>query len=646
MREAVTLVETVLGPVTDDQLGIIMPHEHFPVRRHSEDTEPLEGYRETVGRMQAVAIRDAASYGVRTMVEVTPIGVGRLVPMMQRISRDTGMQVVASTGFYVGGNRPKWVTERSAEELADLFIRELTEGMQGVSAKAWMIKIGAGGGLTDEDRKVFQAAALASIETGAAITTHTCSAIREHFDFLVKAGADPARLYIGHADFGPDDSREQLHVARHGGHLIFTCWGIQHFVDQDVLANRVCTLVDAGFSDAVLMSVDYSIEVDNDRMKLISMEYECHRRTPGFLFRYALPRLRARGIPDELIHLFTVENPRRMLRRPAGKAVEVKAEAKRPVAIGIRSGLEHRAFSDATEADALEVANGYLAAWPCTRSLDASLLIYWKTLPRFQPEKMWIAYRDGRPCAFLHGERDGEALYIHLLAVAPGAATEAAWLLGEMEAYARRQSVKRLIGPHYRGNAFYGSYVLGCEPYHPHWAIDGTEAWVRAGFRISHPAVIMVRELAVPVIVDAVPPGYVIEECPGRTEYAAKAFGFHALFGEHEVAHCYARLYPDLKTPSGLPVGQIGHVGTDEAHQGKGLAKVMNQMCLARLREWGGGDCLIATGLDNFAALRAYEKAGFQRRYNINEWSKPDNDDRLGGSGAQAIQSEEKEYPE
>lgn len=617
-----TLVETVLGPVPDDQLGIIMPHEHFPVYRNWEGTEPPEGYREKLDQMQTASMRDAASYGVRTLVEVTPPGLGRLVPMMQRLSRATGMHVVPSTGFYVEAHHPEWAKKSSEQELTGFFIRELTEGMTGVSTKAWMIKIAARHELSAQDSKVFRAAAAASRATGAAITTHSCSAVQAHFDFLVEAGADPARLYLGHADFGPEDNREQLHVARNGGHLIFTCWGIHHFVNQDLLRNRVVSLVEAGFQDAVLLSIDYALELGTERMFLMSTEYECPHRTPGFLFRYALPRLRERGITEELIRHFLVDNPRAMLRRPEGKAVLAGSAAKRAGVIEIRSGLEHRSFSAEIEADALAVANNYLAGWPYTRPLDAKLVAQWKALPRFQPDNMWIAYRDGRPRAFLHGEREGEAIYIHLLALMPGAAEECAWLLGEMEAHARGQGIRKLIGPHYRANAFYGAYVLGCEPYHPHWAIEGTEAWVRAGFRISHPAVLMVRSPAAPAAAGTAPPEYTIEECPARSEFAARAFGFRALFEGKELAHCYARLYPELKDRSGLPVGQLGHVGTDPAHQGKGLAKVMSRMCLARLREWGGGDCLIATGLDNHAALRAYEKTGFERRYNINEWSK------------------------
>ena len=145
---------------------------------------------------------------------------------------------------------------------------------------------------------------------------------------------------------------------------------------------------------------------------------------------------------------------------------------------------------------------------------------------------------------------------------------------------------------------------------------------MRAGFRISHPAVLMVCDLTAPIFVAMAHPDYDIMACPAGDEFDAHSCGFHAVFHGETVAHCYARLYPDLKDHGGLPVGQIGHVGTDDAHQGKGLATHMTRLCLAQLRARGVGECLIATGLDNYAALRAYEKAGFERRYNLNEWSK------------------------
>ena len=91
-----------------------------------------------------------------------------------------------------------------------------------------------------------------------------------------------------------------------------------------------------------------------------------------------------------------------------------------------------------------------------------------------------VVYRDGVPRALLHGERDGKQHNIHLLATFPGAVSEGVWLLKEVEKECRREGVERLSGPFHRPGLFYGGYVCGREPYHPHWATDATDAYVQS----------------------------------------------------------------------------------------------------------------------------------------------------------------------
>ncbi len=329
-------VETALGPVPVDDLGIILPHEHGVLlwgdhrqyhREHGNQElfDVPAGYRRRFEHEEKTLFREARRCGATALVESTPIGCVRTIPMIQHASRQTGLHVILSTGLYLERTHPDWITALTVEQLAALFVGELTRGIADTGAKAWMIKIASNDqALSAADQKAFRAAALASRETGAAITTHSCAAIRPHFDFLVAAGADPARLYLGHADFrGHDDpgaeNRDHLYVAERGGHLIFTCWGVQHFVDQDTLAGRVLALVKDGYAGAVLLSTDYALAFSSDHMSVISFEYECPRRTHAFLFRYTLPFLRKKGVSEALLRRFTVDNPKAMLRRPGNR---------------------------------------------------------------------------------------------------------------------------------------------------------------------------------------------------------------------------------------------------------------------------------------------------------------------------------------
>ncbi len=287
------------------------------------------------------------------------------------------------------------------------------------------------------------------------------------------------------------------------------------------------------------------------------------------------------------------------------------------------SRLAIEPFSAETERDAMSIINAYVTGWPYSRPVDSDLVAHWKTLGAiYQPANILVVYRDGAPRALLHGERDGKQHNIHLLAMFPGAVSEGVWLLKEVEKECRREGVERLSGPFHRSGLFYGGYVCGREPYHPHWATDATDAYVRAGFRISHPAVIMITDLGRTIESEKAPGGYEILEGGAEPEFKARVFRYLAQHEGKEVATSVARLYPDLKAPGGGTVGQIGFVGTIDAHRGKGLARILVKHCLERLKEWGASEALIATGFDNHPALKAYEKAGFQRRYNINEWSK------------------------
>jgi ribosomal protein S18 acetylase RimI-like enzyme len=285
--------------------------------------------------------------------------------------------------------------------------------------------------------------------------------------------------------------------------------------------------------------------------------------------------------------------------------------------------MEARRFSPRTRLDAARVVNAYIAGWPYSRPIGEGLLRNWEKTGRIQPDNMWICYRDGNPAAFLHGEhRDMETAVAYMLAVVPGAEREAGWLLAEFEASARAAGMRRLIGPNHSGGAFYGGYVLGLEPFHPHWSTAVTDLFLRAGFRITNPAVMLSRRLDAAVRVECPPAGYEIARLAPGEEFEAVAFGYHAMFRGEEVARCCARLYPHLESPCGGIVGQIGPVRTDEEHRGRGLARIMTTMCARDLRAMGASEALVTTSLENFPALRAYERAGFSRKHFLMEWSK------------------------
>ena len=285
--------------------------------------------------------------------------------------------------------------------------------------------------------------------------------------------------------------------------------------------------------------------------------------------------------------------------------------------------LTFETLSQGNHCQVVNIINSYTADWPYCRAVGSDLIAYWYTVgDAFQPKHILVARDNGEPVAFVHGQRCDDKHIIHLLAVAPGAIDGAVDLLDHVEQQAVADGLAMLHGPHFAAGLFYGGYLLGREPYHPHWADDSTQAYVRAGFHISHPGVLLIADLNDPVAAEDAPNGYEVVEADVPGEFEARKFSFVARHGQQQVSAAGSRLYSNLLSPCGKPVGQIGHVNTEPLHRGKGLARILTKRCLYRLRKWGAAEALITTGFDNYPALRAYERAGFCRRYSLNEWSK------------------------
>jgi GNAT superfamily N-acetyltransferase len=285
--------------------------------------------------------------------------------------------------------------------------------------------------------------------------------------------------------------------------------------------------------------------------------------------------------------------------------------------------FEVRTFSDETERDAVALVNATIARWPYSRPLDAELLAYWKAIgPRFQPEHMLIGYADGKPAAFAHGERIDKQHNIRFLAMLPGALAEAMLLLDYAEERARADECDLVRGPCFQGWRFYGGYVMGLECYHPNWYVEGTNAFVRSRFAITQHEVMMVADPSRLAAPGAPAQGYAVEEVPFHEEFGAVTWCLAAMHGGGQAARCGARFYPNLMSPSGGPIGQIGGVGTEKEHRNKGLATHLVALCCERLVKMGATEILISTGLDNYPALRSYEKVGFRRMHYVMEWTK------------------------
>lgn len=278
-------VQTVLGRVASDKLGVTLMHEHAPVVDWSElyETTPALVTKQMLGKsaqlLDAFHKTLAPDEGPGAVVETTPIRVGRDPKILMQLAQQTKVHIIACTGFWCEALAPQhpWAVRLSVhkdglKQMAGLFIREITEGMEDprgtwgeefTTIKAGIIKIGTSSYLRPSERVCHLAAAIASKETGCPITTHTNSGGGlEQAQLLLKHGAKPGKIIIGHQGYQDDrknDEADEYHrlIANLGCYVQFD--RIDHENYQcDTQARQMKKLIDAGFTRQLLVSHDHA----------------------------------------------------------------------------------------------------------------------------------------------------------------------------------------------------------------------------------------------------------------------------------------------------------------------------------------------------------------------------------------------------
>ena len=309
-------INSVLGPIDTANLGFTLSHEHVQVASAGiQQVFPEFLDREGTVETGVAKLGEAYAEGVRTIVDLTTIDIGRDIRMIEEVSRRSGMQIIAATGCWRDIPRVFW--SASPDTIADLFTREIEVGIEGTGIKAGLIKVANDAeGVTPQGEIVLRAAARAQKRTGVPISTHSAARERvgdRQVDIFEEEGVDLDRVYIGH-------SNDTLDIDYLTGIMKRGAWiGLDRYPGGRVAGNpdweqrteTVRRLMDAGYGDRIMISHDWQVSI---HIASREMQEQRHQFNPdGFLFisRYVLPRLRELGATDAVLHQLTVENPRR-----------------------------------------------------------------------------------------------------------------------------------------------------------------------------------------------------------------------------------------------------------------------------------------------------------------------------------------------
>jgi predicted metal-dependent phosphotriesterase family hydrolase len=304
---------TVRGPIDPADLGVTLPHEHTAISLwhipnrwdYWELTRDESLIVEELGRF-----RDA---GGRSIVDVTPPGVGRDPAWLLRVSEASGLNVVMGCGWYRGAYYPAEtrIDRRSVDDLVAELVAEATNGVAGTGIRPGIIgEIGTDKPwVSAQEERVHRAAARAAKQTGLAITTHAVMSDvgQAQLRIFEEEGADPTRVVIGHADSYPVLDHYLAIVGR-GASIEFDFLGMaftpQERHGEGRIVELLCELLSRGHAERILLSQDVC---HNSQLKRYEGNGYVH------LAETFLPRLRAAGVSDAEIETITIANPRRLL---------------------------------------------------------------------------------------------------------------------------------------------------------------------------------------------------------------------------------------------------------------------------------------------------------------------------------------------
>jgi phosphotriesterase-related protein len=317
-------VETVAGQIDVEDLGLTLIHEHFfssdeavtsqwpHVREHDREFE--------LAMESAQAVK---SHGVKTVVEPTAMLLGRDARASQRLAQESGLQIVLCTGIYTYDHLPQFLLNRSEDYIADLFVHDIEQGIQGTDIKAAFLKCAADEpGVNERVEKVHRAVARASLRTGAPIMAHSRPASNtgpRQVEIFLEEGVSPEKIQIAHTG-DTDDLAYIQGLLDQGVWIGMDRYGIDLFLPTDKRNATLLELLNRGHVERMFLSQDFDVPIANgldwyppEVVEQLQASGAANDWSMTFLFESVIPTLKEGGMTDEQLNTMMVENPKRWL---------------------------------------------------------------------------------------------------------------------------------------------------------------------------------------------------------------------------------------------------------------------------------------------------------------------------------------------
>jgi phosphotriesterase-related protein len=315
-------VESVLGPIDADALGQTLMHEHvFVLDQEIESNYPGRWDEEERMADARRKLQDVAARGVRTIVDLTVLGLGRDVARVVEVAKQVDVQILAATGLYTYDDVPMFFRFRGPGKLVDgpelltqFFLRDITEGIGDTGVKAAILKCATDrAGVTEGVDRVLRAVARTHLETGVPISTHTHALTERGLDqqaIFRDEGVNLERVVIGHSG----DTTDLVYLRKlmdAGSYIGMDRFGLDLMLPFEDRVATVAALCAEGYAERIVLSHDaacftHNFDVDVKRELLPRWRFT-------HLHDEVLPALLDRGTTQRQIDQMLIDNPRNLL---------------------------------------------------------------------------------------------------------------------------------------------------------------------------------------------------------------------------------------------------------------------------------------------------------------------------------------------
>jgi phosphotriesterase-related protein len=308
----VSIVNSVLGPLDTKDLGFTLMHEHVMSQGHVAQNFP-ELFGQDFMKRIINGVTEAKKEGIDTIVDATTFDLGRDVSTLADIARRTNINIIACTGWWM--NLPEYIAGASPDLYADLFVREIEEGIAGTNIKAGILKSAADhGGVTATGEIMLRAVARAHCRTMVPIMLHSDAlgqVARQQLAILKEEGVDLNRVAVDHVNDTTDmeyltwllDQGCYLGMDRYPG------LGLSSHARTETLK----LLIDAGWIDRLLPSHDFGLATP-ETFYPPDVKESIEKDNPyGYLYikKVVFHQLREMGVPEAVLNTLCVNGPRK-----------------------------------------------------------------------------------------------------------------------------------------------------------------------------------------------------------------------------------------------------------------------------------------------------------------------------------------------